>query len=217
MIKILTDQKMDKEVGLDFLGFSAGGMDFDGLIKRDHPNFTAENADTYVPSFYNEHKDEIEKSRSELSELLTNKEEDFFSALQTVFHLDLRNEEYKGYVSIFDLNPRFPETLSFQVCYRRPLSLRLEVAIHEITHFAFFKFCDEKIPETKGKDKNSGLLWELSEVLNVILLNTPSFRAILGEEEKLFYPGLQTLLDKGKNIFEEEKGDIAKWVMRMSE
>ena len=215
MIKILIDQKMDTEIALEFLGYSMAGMDFGAIIKKDHPDFTAENADSYVSNFYFEHHDEIEKSRNELSEILTKKEEEFFTALQNVFHSDFRNEEYKGYVSIFDLNPRFPESLSFQVCYKRSLNLRLEVAIHEISHFAFFSFCDREILELKGADTNSGDLWELSEVFNVILLNTLAFRFILGQEEELFYPNLKERLEKGKIIFEEEKGDVAKWVRRM--
>ena len=206
---------MDKKIALEFLGFSLAGIDFEAIIKRDHPDFTAENAASYVTNFYGEHKEEIEKSRSELSEILGKKEEEIFTVLENVFHYDYRKEEYTGYVSIFDLNPRFPESLSFQVNYRRSLTLRLEVAVHEILHFAFFQFCNDNIPQLRGADTNSGDLWELSEILNVILLNTEPFQKILGQEELLFYPELKELLQKGKVIFEEEKRDIKKWVERM--
>lgn len=215
MIKILIDSKMDTEIALEFLEFSTAGMNFGEVIKKDHNDFTSENAVSYVSKYYHEHKEEIEKSRNELSEILIEKEDELFKALQDVFHLNFKNREYKGFVSIFDLNPRFPETLSFQAYYKRSLPLRLEVAVHEISHFAFFEFCNNEIADLKGSDTNSGILWELSEVFNVILLNTPPFQAILGHEEKLFYPNLKDMLEKGRSVYEEEKGDVKKWIERM--
>src|SRR3989344_681093 len=81
-------------------------------------------------------------------------------------------ENNKGYVSIFDCNPRFVDDKSFQVFYKKSGSDKLRVCFHEITHFAFFDYFEKLFPaEYRSLDRNSGVLWELSEVINVILLN----------------------------------------------
>ena len=78
----------------------------------------------------------------------------------------------------------------------------IEVACHESLHFAFFDYLDKNFSEQiKGMDKNSGVLWELSEIFNIIILNQPAFRNIIEIEEKLFYPSLQKKLTKAQEIW----------------
>lgn len=77
--------------------------------------------------------------------------------------------------------------------------MRKEVIAHELTHFAFYDFCDNL------GIKNDNYLWELSEIFNVIFLNLPSIQKVIGEEELLFYPDLEDKLEKIKNIWTKEK------------
>ena len=89
----------------------------------------------------------------------------------------------------------------------------LEVAFHETLHFAFFDYLDKNFSEqTKKLSKNSGILWEMSEIFNVIILNLSPFREILGMEELLFYPELKEKLDKAKEIWSLNNGNISMFV-----
>ena len=127
-------------------------------------------------------------------------EDVLFSELLNYFGYDYGNEDYKCYLSIFDCNPRYIESKSFQVYYRRPFHLRKEVIVHELTHFAFFDFC-HKIGLNDSKE-----LWELSEIFNVIFLNLPSLQAVIGAEESLFYPDLTAKLEQVRGVWARRFG-----------
>ena len=118
-----------------------------------------------------------------------------FTELEEYFGHDYSKDNYTCYLSIFDCNPRYVETKSFQVYYRRPYHLRKEVIAHELTHFAFYDFCNN-IGLTDTKE-----LWELSEIFNVIFLNLSEIRSVIGAEELLFYPSLKEKLEIVRNIW----------------
>ena len=123
-----------------------------------------------------------------------------FFELNKYFDCDYRNENYKCYISIFDCNPRYLETKSFQVYYKRPFHLRKEVIVHELTHFAFYDFCH------RIGIKDSKALWELSEIFNVIFLNLPSIQNAIGAEELLFYPDLKDKLEIVRKMWNSQLG-----------
>src|SRR3990167_6365742 len=122
--------------------------------------------------------------------------------LKNYIGVDYSKENYKGYISIFDCNPRFVDDKSFQVFYEKSGLDKLRVCFHEITHFTFFDYFEKLLPaKYESLDRNSGVLWELSEIINVILLNEPEFRSILQKEEKLFYPSLENKFKEIKTIW----------------
>jgi len=108
-------------------------------------------------------------------------------------------------LSIFDCNPRYLEIKSFQVYYKRSRDMRKEVVVHELTHFAFYDFCN-----TIGI-KDSDALWELSEIFNVIFLNLTSIQKAIGAEELLFYLDLKNKLEAIKQIW-AKKLDAEKFI-----
>ncbi|MCK6462431.1 MAG: hypothetical protein L6Q29_01260 [Candidatus Pacebacteria bacterium] len=123
-----------------------------------------------------------------------------FSELQEYFGYDYSKEKFTCYLSIFNCNPRYLESKSFQVYYKRSHDMRKEVITHELTHFAFYDFCH------KLGIKNNKALWELSEIFNVIFLNLPSIRHAIGAEELLFYPDLKDKLETIKLIWNKKLG-----------
>ncbi|OGF67519.1 hypothetical protein A3H04_02060 [Candidatus Giovannonibacteria bacterium RIFCSPLOWO2_12_FULL_43_11c] len=202
MIKIGLNIELDYQVYAEFRNFSVSGVDFGLRIKKDHPHINLENYKKYIDEFYKENRAEIEISISELSGIINQKSDLYFTAIKKYFGLDCGKENYKGYVSIFDCNPRFVDDKSFQVFYKKSGSDKLRVCFHEITHFAFFDYFEKLFPaEYRSLDRNSGVLWELSEVINVILLNEPEFKNILQGEEKLFYPNLEDKLTAIRSIW----------------
>ena len=64
----------------------------------------------------------------------------------------------------------------------------------------------------KGLDKNSGAYWDLSEIVNVIILNQPAFRDILGKQEGVFYPNHKEIYPTIEKIWGENSGDIKSFV-----
>ena len=162
---------------------------------------------------HNENLAILEKGRDDFSVALSKKQEILFDALKSIFKTDFSANLYKGYISIFDCNPRFVETKDFQVFYKRSIENKLAVVFHEILHFAFFDYCDTNFSEkVKNLDKNSGKFWELSEIFNIIVLNTEPFINITNQEEKLFYPQLAEKLEQAKIVLDRVNGDVKEFI-----
>jgi hypothetical protein len=211
MISIKLNKELDCEVYGDFRNFSIGGVDFGKMIREDHPSITPNKHKEYIEGYYRIHSEEISNSLIEINSALRSKEFDFNNFVKFFFGSLSINNEYSGYLSIFNCNPRYLDKKIFQIYFKKDLSSKLEVCWHESLHFQFFDYCDKYLnKETTCLDKNSGKLWALSEVFNVILMNEPDFRNISDREEKLFYPELKeklaiaqkTWCDSGKNISE---------------
>jgi hypothetical protein len=202
MIKISLNKELDYEIYVDFHNLSVAGADFGQEIRNNHPNINIENYKKYIDEFYITNQIEIKNKQEQINKFLSEKQNKFYLALKDIFQMDFSNDIYRGYFSIFNCNPRWPKTKTFQVFYKKDLPHMLEVAYHESLHFAFFDYCDKNlIKETGDLDKNTGPLWELSEIFNIIILNLPEFREIIEMEEILFYTELQDKLDRAKEIW----------------
>ncbi len=214
MFKIEINKQLDYEVYADFCDFSVAGADFAGLIIKDHPEINLNNYKKYIDDFYFSQKLEMFKKHDEIKIELAKKQDRFFVELNKLFNMDFSKDTYQGYLSIFNCNPRWPEKKAFQVYWKKDTLHALEVIFHESLHFAFFEYLDKNFADQiNGLDKNSGILWELSEIFNVIVLNLSQFREIIEVEEKLFYPQLQNKLSIAKEIWEESK-DINKFITK---
>lgn len=215
MIKIDLNKKLDYEVYKNFYDFKTAGVDFGARIIKDHPDITIKNYRKYIDEFYADKKDILEKNKKEFINLLNKKQNIFFDAVKNLFKINFDNSLYAGFISIFDCNPRYFKTKNFQIFYKKTNLEKLEVAFHESFHFAFFEYYDKffKI-KTEKLDKNSGKLWELSEIFNVIILNQKGFRDILEREEKLFYPDLKDKLIIVKKIWNENHDNMKNFIIK---
>ena len=212
MIKISLNKDLDYEVYVNFHNLSVAGANFGKKIRDDHPNINIENHKKYIDDFYITHQTEMKDKLEQINKLISDKQDKFLLELKKIFNIDFSTSLYQGYFSIFDCNPRYLETKTFQIFYKKDLSHMLEVVCHESLHFAFFDYLDKNFSEQiKGLDKNSDILWEMSEIINIIILNLSPFREIMGIEEKLFYTQLQNKLDKAKEIW-SSCNDIQKFV-----
>lgn len=215
MIKIALNKELDYEVYIDFHNHSRAGANFGEQIKKDHPNINLENYKKYIDDFYVINQSEILKKQENINKLLAEKQDKFLLALENMFDIDFSGETYQGYLSIFNCNPRYLETKTFQIYYKKELIDMLEVTVHELTHFAFFDYLDKNFSkQIKDLDKNSGILWEMSEIFNVIVLNLSAFKEIIGKEEKLFYPNLKEKLIKAKEIWDSKNNSMAIFIIR---
>jgi hypothetical protein len=197
-MKIELNKKLDKEVYLAFYDAVIGGADFGKKISDDHPDINRENYIEYIDNFYTENKDKLNSVLEDTLGCFDEIKEPLFYELKKYFGKDYSKENYTCYLSIFNCNPRYLQDKSFQVYYKRSHDMRKEVMVHEMTHFAFYDFCNE----LGIKDDHN--LWKLSEIFNVIFLNFPSIQKAIGAEELLFYSDLKDKLEEIKNIWAKE-------------
>lgn len=213
MITIELNKKQDYETYTDFHNFSVAGRDFGVLIRDVHSTITVENSTQYMDSFYDDHAQEFAKVIEETNNELGQRSPAFFNFTRHYFGEKSHSHEYKGFLSILNCNPRFVEDETFQVYYKKDLLNRIEVAFHEVLHFISFKYLDIHFKkEILHLSKNSGPLWELSEIVNVILLNEPEIQMILGRPEELFYPDLQTSLAHHQILWEKSGKDMGVFI-----
>lgn len=215
MVKIGINKKSDYETYENFHNFSTGGVNFGSKILRDHPKINIVNYKKYIDEFYKKNKENLLRIEKESNAYIDKKQNGFWDAVKTVFGHDYKNMPFLGYLSIFDCNPRNVDTRTFQVYFGRNLRGIAGVAFHESIHFVFFDYINKNMPEEiRTMDKNSGPLWELSELFNVIILNMPEFQKTLKRKEKLFYPTLRKNFAKAKAAWREAGGDIDKFVFQ---
>lgn len=213
MISIELNKELDCEVYGDFRNFSIGGVDFGEMIREDHPSITPNNHKEYIDEYYRTNSEGISNSLIEINSALRSNESDFKNFVKKYFWSLSINNEYLGYLSIFNCNPRYLDKKIFQIYFKKDLSSKLEVCWHESLHFQFFDYCDKHLnKETTHLDKNSGKLWALSEVFNVILMNEPDFRKISDRKEKLFYPELKEKLEIAQKIWRDSDKNISEFI-----
>ncbi|MFA6416134.1 MAG: hypothetical protein WCW56_01470 [Candidatus Paceibacterota bacterium] len=215
MISIKLNKELDYEVYGDFKDFKIGGVNFGEKIRKNHPEINADNYREYIDNFYLTNQNLLEKNCQEINNDLNQKQQKFFTELKNIFGLDISKKEYLGYLSIFNCNPRYIEKGTFQIFYKKDLLDKIEVAFHESLHFAFFDYCDQFIEETKSLSKNSGPLWELSEIFNVIVLNLPQFQEILQRPEQPFYPELKEKLEIVQNVWDKNHDNLKNFIMEI--
>lgn len=210
MINISIDKEFDKEVFLDFWGFTTEGADFsEHGIKKIHPDITKQNYETYINNFYTNNEQDILNSKKELEQMVSKTYDAYFGAIHNVLGKDYSNHTYTGLLSIFDCNPRYLDEKRFQVFYKRDTLGKLGVVYHEILHFAFFEhasICCSSV--VKILNPNVGAYWALSEIFNIIILNTPPFQNVLKREEQIFYPTLKKHVDPIKKLLAENQTDF---------
>ena len=213
MITLKLDQALDEEVYQDFSHLVIGGVDFGKKIAVTHPIIAQENYKEYIRTFYETNKDALDQSIRELKQAVNDTDVDFFSAIEKLFEEDFSHTEYLGALSIFDCNPRFVDKKLFQFFYQRDLLGRLEISYHEILHFIFFDYCERHCTAiVKGRNVNDGAYWELSELMNIVVLNQPAFQAILKRPELLFYPSIATVLPIIEKLWREHEHDIPRFI-----
>lgn len=199
-MKIELNKQLDKEVYMSFCDAVIGGADFGKKIRNDHPDITKENYSEYIDDFYAKHSCELKNILKDTKECFNEIKDVLFLELLKYFGQDYSKEKYTCYLSIFNCNPRYLENKSFQVYYKRSHDMRKEVIAHELTHFAFYDFCH------KLGIKDNNVLWELSEIFNVVFLNLPPIRNVIGAEELLFYSNLKNKLEAVKLIWDKKLG-----------
>lgn len=194
-------------------GKPRAGFDFVDEIIKIHPviqdllnlpkDQKEKNLKNYVEEFYSKHLSDLKGSVKKFQGIWDEVEGRFFELSAQIFSCSWPEGEYKSYVSMLPIGPRFLEDKTFQTCWLWEKNLKGQV-IHELLHFQFFNLAslsdfDKKIDENK--------LWEISEIFNDIIQTQPEFISIQGYAPKPGYPEHMDKIEKYKEIW--QKGNSA--------
>lgn len=170
-----------------------------------------EEIDNYANNVYRKKEEILDKRVKELNQRWLKIEKPYFNLIKKLFKLKkLPNYRYTGYLSIINCGPRFLKDRSFQVFYRRPKD-SMYVAMHEILHFFFYDYVFKNHPKFKKLDPNKGILWELAEVFNSVILAGPEFKKIHKQKRDWSYPAHRKYLKDLKKFWRDYK-DIDIWI-----
>jgi hypothetical protein len=175
-VRFRLNKALDKKMMLEFLGLRASGINFANGILGPHPGIKRY-INRYVDKFYKNHRTLLHKRALNFERKWKQKEKSFFQIVSFIFNNHpWPKGRYIGYVSIFDCNPRFLENKTFQVFFRHKLG-PVYVTAHELLHFIFYDYLQKK-RKALYTQLNEDELWQLSEVVNEVMLSLPPLRTV---------------------------------------
>ena len=220
------NKDLDKDMINAFFGLKQGGLDFSGCVLGPNSRLRKvletkdkdrkKEINKYVDGVYKNKKEILGKRVKEFGQRWLKLEKPYFNLVKKIFKLKtLPNYKYTGCLSIINCGPRFIEQKSFQVFYRRPKD-SMYVTMHEILHFFFYDYVFKNHPRFKKLDPNQGILWELAEIFNSVILAEPEFKKIHKQKREWSYPAHRKYLKDLKKLWQESE-DIDIWVKKSSE
>jgi hypothetical protein len=198
-LRFYLNKKLDKRTAEEFLNVRGGGIDFGEGIVKIHPKLKLAKSlkdvaqrkkfiYVYFNNYYRTHKTVMLRKIENVRKVWREQEqkyiiitEDFFSGFR------FPKGKYIAYASIINCNPRFLESKTFQFFYKKPLAGIIYTITHELLHFIFFDFIEKKFKK-EIKSLSEDQLWNLSEIFNVVMLNSPRYRHIINRQFVVPYP-----------------------------
>lgn len=145
-----------------------------------------------------------------------NKNADFVcKELEKIFNIRFDGvEKCYAYVNINTTCPRYLDSHSFDVNFRKTKEQALEVCIHEIIHFYWFQKWKEKYPNCPEENFQAPHIeWLLSEIVIDQIVYYSEFRKIMREKPAYYYfydtviPGLGNLIQIFRKLYSENNID----------
>lgn len=206
-LRFCTNKQLDEIMVEQFLHEQGGGIDFGKRIIKLHPKLkltkSLENVEQkkkiihlYIYKYYHNHKEEINYSIKNLQKAWNKKEKEFVIETEKFFsNFRFPEGKYIAYASIVDCNPRFLDSKTFQVFYKKKLADAIHTIAHELLHFIFFDFVEKKL-KSEIKSLTEEQLWDLSEIFNVVVLGSAQYQNIVDKKYILSYPSHKPLLSQ---------------------
>lgn len=200
-LKFRINKELDIQTANNFYGYKCAGIDFGESIIHTFPKLENKtDISKEVNLFYKKHSNKLKTKIKTWQRKWSKIEKRYFKLVEELFNKKWPKGKYICYVSAFNCNPRFLTEKTFQIYYKKDKEL---VAIaHELLHFMFYDYFSKKFKGKLNKEK----LWRLSEVFNVIVLNTKEFQSLIKyretpyPEHKNLYQKLNKIYNKHNNI-----------------
>lgn len=221
-LKFIISQKQELKTYLGFLKtgkFVENQKDMNLAFYRPHPKLNIlknkalndkvkkEIVTDYIKKFYQKHHLEIKKGAERIKRNWQKIAPKFYELTDKIFkNNSWPRGRYIAYSTIWGIYPRFLKSKIFLFPYKHPKkNYAMVVIAHEMLHFMFYGYVYENCPKY-GKEKYQEKLWEVSEVLNIIIQNSPEWVKIFGVK-CIEYPGLKKLRKKAQRTW-KKKQDI---------
>jgi len=212
-LKFKLNLELDINIATQFLDIRAGGIDFGkGIIelypslrsaKKTSGNKRKKIVREFTINYYQFHKKELQQALEKTKKDWRKREKDFFKETDKIFNSYPWPEgDYICYLSIFNCNPRFLETKTFQVYYKHPEGTNHVIA-HEMLHFIFFDYLEKKEKQFV-KNVKKDRVWLLSESFNEIVLELPQLK-FFKSKQPFHYPETEKMIKSLKSL---SKGHI---------
>jgi hypothetical protein len=197
------NKKLDRQMISEFIKIdNGGGINFAQGIFKIHPrlkplepsNDKLNNRDKalflkeYLDFYYNKNGSSMLHKIDSIKKAWKKKENKYITITEEFFEdFDFSKSDYIAYASIINCNPRFLESKTFQFFYKKSTPDAIHTIAHEILHFIFFDFIEEKMKK-EIKHLSEDQIWDLSEIFNTILLSSSRYQKIINKKFIIVYP-----------------------------
>jgi hypothetical protein len=213
-LKFQVDRELDKRICLEFLHHEQAGIDFGAGILKVHPGLRRlsdssgigqrKRLYTYIDRYYEEQRMGLVHSQLRMNRNWRSVSTRFSRAIRQLFQSHpWPKGNYVCYLSIFDCNPRFLGTATFQVFYKKDNPI--DTIAHELMHFMFYHYVKSQFFKQYSRIPGEKL-WELSEIFNAVALDLPQFRELTKEQHKVYYPKHKAFLKSFEDKLLKSKG-----------
>ncbi len=197
-LRFCLNKKLDGIMIKEFLNVQGGGIDFGKGIIKTHPKLKSvkllnisekEKAiRVYCDNYYRINKSKICNKIKLVGDAWRKNEEKYITITENFFGgFKFQQGKYIAYASIINCNPRFLDSKTFQFFYKKTVSDAIYTIAHELLHFIFFDFVDQRLKK-EVKNLSQDQLWDLSEIFNVVVLKSSHYRHIINQNVIYPYP-----------------------------
>jgi len=158
----------------------------------------------FVESVYEKEKETMRKNLSLYQDNWQEKDKEFYSLISELFDSKFWPKgKYIAYSTIWGMFPRFLKDATFQIPYKYKNRKYINVIIaHEMLHFIFYNYFYKKYPKYK-KDEHNFLVWNISEIFNVIVQNSSKWLKVF-EVKTMDYPEHQKIIKKLESKYSQK-------------
>lgn len=211
-LRFYTNKQLDEIMAEQFFDECAGGINFGEEIVKLHPKLkqvrllkdTAQKKKAiqlYFDYYYRTHKAEMSRSIKCLRQVWYEREKEFINVTKNFFGgFQFPEGKYIAYTSIMNCNPRFLNSKTFQFFYKKPVADAIHTVAHELLHFMFFDFVEEKF-KNEIKKISDDQLWDLSEIFNVVVLKSSRYSDIINQQLVIPYPDHQGYISQFEKAY----------------
>jgi len=213
-LRFYTNKKLDEIMTKQFFDEYGGGISFGKRIVKLHPklkpvrllkNTTQKKKaiHLYFNHYYRVHKATMWRSVQHLRQAWQSQEKEFITITQNFFGgFQFTKGKYIAYASIINCNPRFLDLKTFQFFYKKPIADAIYVISHELLHFIFFDFVEKKF-KNEIKKLSEDQLWDLSEIFNVVVLESSRYQHIIDKQYVIPYPDHKRFLSQFRKTYRD--------------
>lgn len=170
----------------------------------------------YFTDFEEKNHERIRDSKEEFEKIWNKINDRVMYALSDVMEIEWPPEDqiFWARLSLNPICPRWIKKRIFDVYFNAPVEYKIEIAIHEISHFLYFEKWKSVFPDTDEKHFDAPhLIWQLSEIVTPIILEDKRIHKFFSQKPK-GYDEYEIAKIEGKPLpdyfieFYEEKRDF---------